>query len=196
MWRRIAEGVDAVPAAQLNLAELRVIECIPVNVALALVGLIAPFEQLQVILNRMLAEPVNVLIARDSGFAHRAPDLNHPTVRAQLCVEPILRASNNFLWVIFELVKHADRRVARELFALLALRLEYPQILRWHIVIGFGAERSQQHAAPGMEKEPAANVAMVVDELHASAYFWLTGREIAGTQLLTFSSPFFGKVAI
>ena len=44
-WR-ITERVNAVPAAELNLAQLRVIIRIPVDVALALVRLVCPFEEL------------------------------------------------------------------------------------------------------------------------------------------------------
>ena len=46
MGRRIAEGVEAVPAAQFNLAQLGMVVRIPVDVALTLVRLVGPFEQL------------------------------------------------------------------------------------------------------------------------------------------------------
>ena len=144
----------------------------------------------------MIAEPLNVLVTGDASLAHRAPDLDHPGVRTEHGVEPILSARDDFFRVIFELVEHADRRIAGQLLALLALRLEHPQILRRHFVVGLGTEGPQQHAAPGVKEQAAANIAMAVDELHTGAHFRLAGREITGTQLLAFAAPFFREIAV
>ena len=48
-----------VPAAELDLPELRVVERVPVDVALAVELLVAPAQQLQVVLGRVLAEPLD-----------------------------------------------------------------------------------------------------------------------------------------
>ena len=194
--RRIAERIDAVPSAELDLAKLWVIVCVPIDVALALVRFVGPFQELQIVFHWMIAEPVDVLVIFDASFAHRAPNLDDPSVRAKHRVEPVLRPGDDFFRVVFEIVEHADRGIAGELFALLALRLEHPQIFRRHFAVGLGAEGAQQHATPRMEKNAAANVSVRVDEFHARAHFGLARWEVARAELLAFWPPFFGEITV
>src|SRR6185369_4696669 len=60
--RRIAERVEPVPAADLDPAELGMVVRRPALVRDAAELLVAPADELQVVLGRMVAEPVDVLV--------------------------------------------------------------------------------------------------------------------------------------
>src|SRR6185503_9027878 len=74
--RRIRERVEAVPAADLDLAELRVIEGLPRNMRETAQRGVAPAQDLEVVLRRVVAKPVDEFIVGDARFAHRRPDFD------------------------------------------------------------------------------------------------------------------------
>src|SRR5215472_11982976 len=62
LQRRITEGMKPVPAADLDASELRVVVWFPVDVRCSAEFLLAPAVELQIIIDRMIAEPVNVKV--------------------------------------------------------------------------------------------------------------------------------------
>src|SRR5205085_773020 len=60
--RRVSEGVDRVPAAELDAAELRMVVGVPIDVTLAPESLVVPSEHLQIVLRRVVPMPVDKLI--------------------------------------------------------------------------------------------------------------------------------------
>src|SRR5262249_14905697 len=107
--RRIAPSVERIPAAELDFAELRMRERIPRAEALAAEHVVVPLQQLQVVLDRMLAIPLDELVVADTGLALRAPDLNGPREHAAVIVHPVVEcAGDDFLGVVAEIVKHRD----------------------------------------------------------------------------------------
>src|SRR5207253_6528570 len=75
---RIAEDRELVPAAELDRAELRMVERVPIDVALAAELAIAPANELEIVLGRMLAIPVDEVVALDARLLDRRPDLHRP----------------------------------------------------------------------------------------------------------------------
>ena len=76
-------------------SELRMVERLPRDVTDAAELLVAPAEELQVVLDRMVAEPVDVLVVGDAGLAHRRPDLDDPGEHAEMLVDPVERAADH-----------------------------------------------------------------------------------------------------
>ena len=97
--------------------------------------LFAPAEKLQVVLDRMIAEPVDELVIGDARLAHRRPDLDDPREHAEVLVDPVERAADHRFRVIAELVIDGDRRIAGQLGALAPGRLVEPEILGVHLVV-------------------------------------------------------------
>ena len=194
-WR-VAEGVNLVPAPDLHRPELRVLKGIPVDIALTPECCVGPGQQLEVIGHRVLAKPVDVLVVGDAGLAHRAPDLDRPFVQAEVVVNPVKAAGGDLFGVVAELFKGADGRVASELSALGALRLEHPQVFGRHIHIGMAGKRPQQHAAPGVEGDAAGDVGVPGDEIHHAAHLGLRGRVGPGAQLFKLLAPLRRKIAV
>ena len=91
----IDEAVKAVPAANLDASQFRVMERLPVDVCRAGELLLAPAKELQIVFDRVIAVPVDVLVALQPRFAHRAPDLHHPAEHAQVVIDPVERAADN-----------------------------------------------------------------------------------------------------
>ena len=194
--RRVAEGVDLVPAANFHRPELRVLKSVPIHKALALQRGVRPGQQLEVVRHRVLAEPVDVLVVSDAGLAHRAPDLHRPLVQPQVVINPVKAAGCDLFGVVAELLVGADGRVAGQLGALGALRLEHPQVFGRHVHIGVAGKRPQQHAAPGVKGHAAGDVAVPRDEVHHRTHLGLRGGVRAGAQLLELLAPLRRKIAV
>src|SRR5262245_48794168 len=108
-WR-VRPYVHVVPAAQLHLAQLGMIERIPVDESFALEYFIVPFEQFKIILDRMLTKPVDELVLFDARLLLRAPEFHGPGEDAHVIIGPRVEAAgDDLLWMIFEIVK--DRNV-------------------------------------------------------------------------------------
>ncbi len=194
--RRVAPVVHLVPAADLDGAELRVLKRFPVDVGEPVALLVAPLEQLQVVLDRVLAEPVDPLVALDVGRLVRRPDLDHPEQRAEVLVEPVLRAADDFLRVVLELVPDAHRGVAGELLAERGETFEGPQVLGDHVVVAGRAHRPQDHAAVGVEADRRADVRVRDDEVDHRTHLGFAGRVRAGADLLELLAPEGREVAV
>jgi len=65
--------VDDVPAAQLDLAELGVVELVPVDVRVRIL-LLRPLDQLEVVLDRVLSDPVREVVVGETGLTLRASE--------------------------------------------------------------------------------------------------------------------------
>ena len=88
--RHVAPAVHDVPAAELHLPELRVVELVPVDVALAVELLVVPAEELQVVLGRVLLHPLDEAVVLDPRLALGAPELGRPREDAEMVVEPVV----------------------------------------------------------------------------------------------------------
>jgi hypothetical protein len=67
--RRVEPEADDVPASELDRPELRVLERVPVDVALA--QQVGELDEGEVVLGRMLADPVDEVVVRETGCALR-----------------------------------------------------------------------------------------------------------------------------
>src|SRR3989441_7521737 len=92
------------------------VERAPVEVALAIELLVAPLEELQIVLRLVLLDPLDVLVVLDPGLALRAPELRRPREDAEVVVEPVVRrALDRLLRLVPELVEDRDRGVPGDL---------------------------------------------------------------------------------
>ena len=96
------------------------VERIPGHVGLSPQLAIAPGEQLQVVLGRVRAIPLDEVVVLDSRLAHRRPDLHGPEELPQVLVDPVEAAGDHLLRVVLEVVEDRDVGIAGELGALLA----------------------------------------------------------------------------
>ena len=172
------------------------LERFPVDVRHAAELLLAPAKQLEIVLGRVIAKPVDIEIFFQSGLAHRAPDLDHPAEHPEVIVDPVERAADDLLRVITELVIDGDVRVAGKLAALRADALVVPEILGVHLRVRQMIERTQQHAAPGMERDTPHDVGMTDDEIGHRPDLGLRGREGPSPELLILLPPIARKIAI
>src|SRR5271157_2590212 len=112
---RIRPSVQPVPATQFHLTQLRMVELVPIHIALAFEFCVAPFKDLPVISDRMLAEPIKIFIVLDSGLPDWTPDLHRPGEDAEMIVHPgIERAGSERLGMIFKIMKDRDVRITRQ----------------------------------------------------------------------------------
>ena len=102
------------------------IERAPPNMGEAVDLLIAPTNELQVVIGRVIAKPVDVFVIGDARFAHRRPNLDDPTENSEMLVNPIPSPADHRLGVITELVIDGDVRVTGELGPFLSGRLVDP----------------------------------------------------------------------
>ena len=75
--RDVEPVVDDVPTAELDLAELGMVELVPVDVRVRVV-LVRPLDQLEVVFDRVLSDPVGEVVVGQPGLALRAPELGRP----------------------------------------------------------------------------------------------------------------------
>src|SRR5215210_6602366 len=114
--RHVAPAVHDVPAAELDLAELLVLERIPIDVALAVQGLVVPAQELEVILRVVILEPFDEAEVLDPGLTLRAPELGRPGKDADVVVEPVMASAlDRLLRVVLEVVEDRDGRIAGSL---------------------------------------------------------------------------------
>ncbi len=158
--------------------------------------LVAPLQQLQVVLGRVLAVPVDPVVVGDAGLAVRRPQLHGPEQRAEVLVEPVLGAGDDLLRVVLEIVEDADRRIAGELGAEFAETLVDPQVFGRHVGVGLRAHRPQDDAAVGVEADRRTDVRVLGDEVHHRAHLGLAGRVRAGAGLFELLAPVGREVAV
>ena len=85
--RRVEPEAHEVPAAELDGPELRMLERVPVDVALA--DLVGEFQDRAVVVGRVVADPIDEVVIRETGLSLRAPELRHPRERAEEVVDPV-----------------------------------------------------------------------------------------------------------
>src|SRR6058998_2238069 len=102
------------------------IEGLPIDMRGATKLFLTPTKKLQVILDWMIAEPVDVQILLDAGLTHRAPDLDHPAEYAKMIIDPVERAADHLLRVIAKFVIDGDVWVASDLSTFDADLLKLP----------------------------------------------------------------------
>ncbi len=158
--------------------------------------LVAPANELQVVLGRMVAEPVDVLVAFDAGLAHGRPDFHDPGKNAEVLERPQERRADDRLRVVAKIVMDGNGRIAGQLGALLPDGLVNPQVFGRHRVVGLVVEGTQQHAAPRMEGGAAGDVRVARDEVDDGTDFRLRRGIRAGAHLLEFLAPGPGKITI
>src|SRR5438270_397489 len=108
--------------------KLRMIEGIPVHISLAAELLVTPLEHLQIVLERVLAIPLDRLPILDSRDSLRTPDLDRPGEDAEVIVHPIVEdAGDDLLRMVAEVVEHRDVGVAGDFGALSADLLVGPE---------------------------------------------------------------------
>ena len=107
-----------------TLPELRMVELVPVDVALAVELLVVPAEELEVVLGRVLLHPLDEAVVLDARLALGAPELGRPREDAEVVVEPVVPAAlDRRLRVVAEVVEDRDRRVPGALRGLVAQQL-------------------------------------------------------------------------
>jgi hypothetical protein len=158
--------------------------------------LIAPLQQLQVVFGRVVAVPVDPVVLVDAGFLVGGPDLHRPEQRAQVLVHPVLRAGDDLLGVVLEVVEGADRRVAGEPGADVGQALDHPQVFGRHVVVGHGAHGPQDHARMRVEADRRADVGVLDDEVDHGPHFGLARGVGAGAELFVFLAPEGREVAV
>jgi hypothetical protein len=104
-------------------------------------------------------------------------------------VNPVEGAADDLFRVVAKLVIDGDVGITGDLRSLGADLLEVPEVLGVHFGVGKMIERAQQHAAPGVKRNPAADVRMGADEFGDGANLGLGGRKRAGAELLVFLPP-------
>ena len=148
------------------------LEGIPGHETFAAQYFIIPLEQLEIVLDRMFAIPLDEFVVGDSGLALRAPDLHGPREYASVIVHPIVeRPGDDFLGVISEVVEYRDVRITGCLGAFRTNFLIHPQVFDRQRVVGQMRRRAQQHAAIRVERDRAGNVRVLADEPHGSFHF-------------------------
>ena len=154
-------------------------------------------QQLEIILNRMLAIPIDELELLDARLLHRTPKFNRPGKHTDVLIRPSIEAAgDDLLRVIFEIMKDGNMGIGRDLRPLLADLLIGPQIIGRKRIIGTIIIRAQQHAAHRVEGDRASNIRMLTDEVHEVARLGLGGRVRSRAMLVTFRSPARREVAI
>jgi hypothetical protein len=195
--RRVPEAECGVPPTELDPTELRVVVGVPLDESLAAELLVAPGEELEVVVEGVVEPPVDELHVLDPRGALRAPELGRPRVDAEVVVGPVVRdARDDLLRVVLEVVVHAHRGIPRELCRLLADDLEHAQVERRQVVVGVGAVRPQVHAGVRVVLDERAHVRPVDQALHDGADLRLRCGIRAGAVLLAFGAPLDRVVAV
>ena len=164
--RHVAPAVHDVPAAELDLAELLVLERIPVDVALPVQGVVVPAQELEVVLRRVILEPFDEAEVLDPGLPLRAPELGRPGEDAEVVVEPVVApALDRLLRVVLEVVEDRDGRVAGALRRLLAEELVRAQVERRVVIVVVARVRTQMDARERVVGDVAGDVRPVDDRL-------------------------------
>src|SRR5438105_392773 len=102
-----------IPAAELDRPELRVLEGIPLDVRAAWVALLEPAQDRELVLDRVLAQPLDEVVPLQTGLPLRAPELGRPGEDAEVVVEPVVRPALDRLFrVVLEVAEDGDGGVA------------------------------------------------------------------------------------
>src|SRR5262249_37786396 len=115
---RVGPEAERVPPAELDRAELRMLERVPVDEAAPAELGVAVAQQCEVVVDRVLVEPFDQVVLLDARAWNRAPELRGPRVDTEMVVRPrVGAASDHVLRVVAEVVVHADMSIPGELRA-------------------------------------------------------------------------------
>ena len=118
--RHVEPVVDDVPTAELDLAELRMVDLVPLDVRVRVV-LLRPLDQGEIVLDRVVANPIREVVVGEAGLPLRAPELRRPREGAEVVVHPVVcTALDRLLGLVLEVVEDGDGRVPGERGAALA----------------------------------------------------------------------------
>src|SRR5690349_16502255 len=100
--------MESVPAANLDAAELRMLERFPWPMRRAFQHVFAPAIELEIVVSRVIAKPVNELVVGNARFTHWRPYLHDPRECTEMLVEPVERSADHRLRVIAKLVEDGN----------------------------------------------------------------------------------------
>src|SRR5215217_6246535 len=135
--RRILGRELGLPAPQFHASELRVVEGPPRDEAITSELPVVPREHLQRRLFRRVAEGLDKVLHLYTGGPRHGPELDGKSEDTVGIVSPIVEgAGYGLLRVVAEVMVDGDIRVACDLCAPLAKRLENSEVVLGHLVIG------------------------------------------------------------
>jgi hypothetical protein len=196
--RRVPDPPARIDAAQLHLAELRVLEAAPGHQDPAVVLVAVPPGQLdQLVAAELLVVVDELLGARHAEPREQVPQLHHVGEGAALVVGVVGQvAVQGLVGLVGELLEARHHRVAGELLGPGAHLLEDLEVLLVELGVGGVAERADEDAAEGVEVEPGEDLRVARGELDDGARLGLRGRVGAGADLLVTRRPRPGEVAV
>ncbi len=171
------------------------LERVPVDVALA--ELVRELQHGELVLGRVLAQPVDEVVLLETGLALRAPELGHPRIGAEVVVDPVdVAALDHHLRVVLEVVEDRDGGIARDACRFLAHELEGAEVGHREVVVRAAGPRAQVDAREGVVADVRGDVLARDDRLDERAHLGLRGRERPGTLLLRLGCPVRRPVAV
>jgi len=158
-------------------------------------------QDLVVILDRVLAEPIHELLVfaflLDAGRGSQIPQLHRQREDALVIEKPVIEDTrNDFLGMVAEMVIHGDGRIAGQFRAALGDRIIHPLVIRSHLVVRFRTVGAQDRAAVGVIGDRTVDVRMARHELDHRSNLRLGAGEIARAALLALGPPGAGEVAV
>ena len=145
----------------------------------------------------MVAVPFDKFAVFDARLSRQVPQLDREGKRSQVVVDPIVKtAGDHFFGMVLEFMEDRYVAIAGQVCADLADFLVVPEIVGFHIVVGFGAEGAQNHPAVGVVGDCQVNVGMFHHEVDHGFDLWLGGGVGTCAALFAFGAPFEGEVAV
>src|SRR6266850_1949048 len=197
--RRVVQAHELGNAADLDLAELRVLEALPRPEHAAFVLLTVELRQLEQIIPREMAVVVDEFLLRplDTEAREEVPQLAGIGDRAARVIDEVGDvAVDRLLRLVDELLEAADHRIAADLLAPFADLAIDGEVLLVHLDVGLVAERPDVAAAEGVQVQPGKNIGMRRRELYHRARFRLARAEGPGADLLGVGLPAIGEIAV
>ena len=176
---RVRPSGEIVPAAELDGAELRVLERVPVDVTPGMVRVAPPEHGQRLVVGRADVPEVRRLLGA-RGPLHDVPELGGPAEHAAVLVHPVVGgAAHRVGRVPGEVLVDRVRRVAGEARADLGHLGPGPRVEARQLRIGLHRRGAQQHAAAGVERVVAADVRARADGANERIDLRLAERVIA-----------------
>ncbi len=196
--RWVPDADARVDAADLDAAELRVIERTPRREAPALVLVaVPPREPHEVVARDLIVVLHELLRSLHAEAVEQVPQLDHVRERAALVVRVVAEvAAQRLVGLVEELVEAAHRRVAGVRGHPRLELAEQREVLLIHLGVGRVTRRPDQHAAERVVVAPREDLGMLGRELDDAARFRLARGVRAGTGLLVVRGPRPREVAV
>src|SRR4051812_10531138 len=196
--RRIAQADGRYSPAELDLAELWMLEALPRTKYASLVLLAVELGERQQVFAREPAVVIDErLLARDAQARKKVPELARIRDGAACVVDEVGDvAVDRLLRLVDELLEAAHHRIAADLLAPFADLAVDGEVLLVHLIVGRIAERPDVAAAEGVQVEPGEDVRMRARPVDHRARFGLARAVRAGTDLLVLRPPSVREVAV